>query len=153
MNVIISGYFNPMTAGHLEYIKAAKQLGNVYCIVNSDEQVKLKGSIPFLDQETRLQIILPHVHYAVISNWDIDKSVTNTIKRLHDFDPTDKWIFYNSGDVGTSTVNKVNIRQKEIEICQMLGIEIMYGKEAKIASSSSLIEEAAKIWIKRKLNL
>ena len=40
--VVISGYFNPIHTGHLDYIKAASKLGDrLVVIVNNDEQVKL----------------------------------------------------------------------------------------------------------------
>ena len=42
---IISGYFNPIHTGHLDYIEgAARKCDLLYVIVNSDHQVGLKGS-------------------------------------------------------------------------------------------------------------
>ena len=41
--VAISGYFDPIHVGHLEYIKLARSLGNfLVVIVNNDLQCKLK---------------------------------------------------------------------------------------------------------------
>ena len=55
---IISGYFNPLHTGHLDYIEAAKKHCNLlYAIVNSDFQVTLKGSTPFMNQKDRLRIV------------------------------------------------------------------------------------------------
>lgn len=152
-NVIISGYFNPLHKGHLEYIAQAKRLGIVFAIVNSDYQVQLKGSIPFLDQETRLVVIKPHVYDAIISNFDTDKSVANTIRNLYNRDKSADWILLNSGDVGTAQVNQTRLHPKEQAVCDELGIKIMYGAESKIESSSSLIEKAAREWFKRRLGL
>ena len=46
--IVISGYFNPLHVGHLDYIATAKSLGDeLWVIVNSDEQVEIKGSVPF----------------------------------------------------------------------------------------------------------
>ena len=43
--IIVSGYFNPLHKGHLEYFKKAKSLGKkLFVIVNNDNQRKLKGS-------------------------------------------------------------------------------------------------------------
>ena len=37
--VAVSGYFDPLHVGHLEYFKLAKQLGDkLYVIVNNDVQ-------------------------------------------------------------------------------------------------------------------
>ena len=54
--VAVSGYFNPLHVGHLEMIEKAKKLGDkLVVIVNSDRQVKIKGSVPFMSQADRVQ--------------------------------------------------------------------------------------------------
>ena len=56
--VAISGYFNPIHIGHIAYIQEAKSLGDrLVVIVNNDEQVKLKGSVPFMKEGERLIIL------------------------------------------------------------------------------------------------
>lgn len=46
--IIVSGYFNPIHKGHLEYFNNAKELANeLFVIVNSDLQRGLKGSKNF----------------------------------------------------------------------------------------------------------
>ena len=41
--VIVSGYFDPIHVGHLEYLQMASQLGDtLMVIINNDEQAKLK---------------------------------------------------------------------------------------------------------------
>ena len=43
--VIVSGYFNPLHVGHLEYFRLAKALGDeLFVIVNNDVQRELKKS-------------------------------------------------------------------------------------------------------------
>ncbi|MBY0461541.1 MAG: adenylyltransferase/cytidyltransferase family protein, partial [Gemmataceae bacterium] len=47
--VVASGYFNCLHVGHLRYLEAAAGLGGpLVVIVNSDRQVALKGSVPFM---------------------------------------------------------------------------------------------------------
>ena len=78
--VIISGYFNPLHAGHLDYIEAAKSLGDkLWIIINSDNQVKIKGSVPFQNEYDRLRIVrcLKPVDNAILSI-DKDATVINT---------------------------------------------------------------------------
>ena len=42
--IIVSGYFNPLHKGHIEYFKNAKNYGDVlFVIVNNDYQRKLKA--------------------------------------------------------------------------------------------------------------
>ena len=56
--IIVSGYFNPLHKGHLEYFKKAKSLGKkLFVIVNNDNQRKLKGSKEFMLEDERVLII------------------------------------------------------------------------------------------------
>ena len=51
--MIVSGYFNPIHKGHIEYFNNAKALADeLFVIVNSDHQRALKGSKEF-QQEAR----------------------------------------------------------------------------------------------------
>ena len=46
--IIVSGYFNPLHKGHLEYFQNAKKLADfLFVIVNSDHQRALKQSKEF----------------------------------------------------------------------------------------------------------
>ena len=46
--MIVSGYFNPIHKGHIEYFNNAKALADeLFVIVNSDHQRALKGSKEF----------------------------------------------------------------------------------------------------------
>ena len=46
--IIVSGYFNPIHKGHIEYFNNAKALAEeLFVIVNSDHQRELKGSKEF----------------------------------------------------------------------------------------------------------
>ena len=49
--IIVSGYFNPIHKGHLEYFNNAKTIADkLYVIVNNDHQRALKGSKEFQDE-------------------------------------------------------------------------------------------------------
>ena len=131
ITVCVSGYFNPLHKGHIRYFKEARALGDrLIVIVNTDEQVKLKGSKPFMDQEERLEIVsaVKYVDKAVLSI-DKDESVVETLKLIK---PD---IFAKGGD---RTLE--NIPEKEI--CDKLGIKIveMVGG-TKIQSSSALLKD------------
>ena len=56
--IIVSGYFNPIHKGHLEYFNNAKALADeLIVIVNNDHQRELKGSLAFQEQDERVIIV------------------------------------------------------------------------------------------------
>jgi cytidyltransferase-like protein len=140
--VVISGFFNPLHIGHIDYISSARNLGDfLIVIVNSDDQVKIKGSVPFMNQDDRLRIIrnIKGVDRSVIAI-DKDGSVCQTIreefKRLQNDPFFEDMIFANGGDRKKGGVPE-DILENE------LGIKMIYnvGGE-KVQSSSELIKKA-----------
>ena len=123
--VAISGYFDPLHVGHLEYIKLAKKFGDkLVVIVNNDYQSKLKKGKSFMNESDRLEIVksIIWVDDAIISI-DKDGTVCKSIELLK---PN---IFANGGD-------RKNKEIPESIICNKLGIEIIDGLGKKIRSSS-----------------
>ena len=56
--VIVSGYFDPLHVGHLEYLRMASELGDqLLVIVNNDKQAKLKKGESFMSEKDRMEII------------------------------------------------------------------------------------------------
>jgi cytidyltransferase-like protein len=137
---IVSGYFNPLHLGHLDYINAAKlQCEWLIVIVNNDEQVKLKGSIPFMDEDHRSVIVqnLKAVDEVQLSI-DRTKTVCNTLCYLKGRYKNDELVFFNSGD----RVN--NAESAEISVCQEWGIKYVAIPLQKVYSSSELLAEVSK---------
>ena len=133
--VIVSGYFNPLHKGHLEYFEQAKQHGDqLWVIVNSDYQRELKGSKQFMQEEERLQIIeaLEAVNFAIISV-DQDRTVRESIKLMSLFACGKQIAFANGGDQTNETI-------PERETCEELGIELIDDLGGKVQSSSWLLE-------------
>ena len=139
--VVISGFFNPLHIGHIDYISSARNLGDfLIVIVNSDDQVKIKGSVPFMSQDDRLRIIrnINGVDRSVIAI-DKDESVCQTIReefnRLQNDPFFEDMIFANGGDRKDGKVPE-DILENE------LGIRMVYniGGE-KVQSSSELIKK------------
>ncbi len=134
--VIVSGYFNPLHVGHLEYFRLAKALGDeLFVIVNNDVQRELKKSQKFQLEKERQSIIssLRIVNHCFISI-DNDRSVCNTIKMIfNNFHDEYKFIFANGGD-------QFNINSPESSICAKYGILMKDGLGKKIQSSSLLLK-------------
>ena len=137
VRVCISGYFDPIHKGHLEYIAKAKALtknepwnldSSLVVIVNSDHQAALKKGKSFMGEEERIMILkaLRDVDEVVLSI-DKDRTVCETIKSLH---PRPD-IFCNGGDQFNQSI-------PEAPICETLGIDLVDGLGAKIQSSSWL---------------
>ncbi len=125
--VAVSGYFDPLHVGHLEYFELAAQLGDkLVVIVNNDEQANLKKGRPFMKENDRVAIIkaLRCVDEAFLSI-DKERSVCESIKAVR---PD---IFANGGD---RTIGEV----PETKVCRELGIEIVDNLGKKIRSSSGL---------------
>ena len=56
--IIVSGYFNPIHKGYLEYFNNAKAIADkLFVIVNNDHQRALKGSKEFQGENERLVIV------------------------------------------------------------------------------------------------
>ena len=127
IRVAVSGYFDPIHVGHLEYLRMAKELGDsLVVIVNNNYQCKLKKGKHFMDENDRAEIVkaLRFVDEVFLSI-DNDRTVC---KSLEEIMPD---IFANGGDRATSEV-------PETTICKKFNIRMVDGLGDKIRSSSSL---------------
>lgn len=135
--IIVSGYFNPIHKGHLEYFIHAKARGNLlFVIVNSDHQRALKGSKEFQKEDERLFIVqhIKEVDRAFLSI-DQDRTVCKTLNLLQDqFGGSHQLAFANGGDQTNNSI-------PEVSICQALGIELIDGLGEKVQSSSWLLNK------------
>lgn len=133
--IIVSGYFNPIHKGHLEYFQNAKKNADeLFVIVNSDLQRKLKGSKVFQNEDERMIIInhIKGVDKAFLSI-DQDRTVCKTIQKIADtFGHRYELSFANGGDQSNDTI-------PEKPICQKLGVKLIDGLGDKIQSSSWLL--------------
>jgi len=135
--IIVSGYFNPIHKGHLEYFILAKAKGDLlFVIVNSDHQRTLKGTKEFQKEEERL-FIVQHIGVVdqVFLSIDQDRTVCKTLEMLQSqFGASFQLAFANGGDQN-------NISIPEFPTCQALGIELIDGLGEKIQSSSWLLSK------------
>lgn len=133
--VIVSGYFNPVHKGHLELFQNAKAHGDkLFVVVNNDFQRNLKGSKKFMLEDERVLIINElRIVDKVVLSIDKDKSVVETLKKIHtDFGRKNKLFFANGGD-------QDNTSALEFSICKKLDITLIDGLGEKIQSSSWLL--------------
>ena len=127
IRVAVSGYFDPIHVGHLDYLRMAKELGDyLVVIVNNNYQCKLKKGRHFMDENDRVEIVkaLRFVDEVFLS---VDKDRT-VCKSLEEIKPD---VFANGGDRATSEV-------PETPVCKKFNIKMVDGLGDKIRSSSSL---------------
>lgn len=138
--VITSGFFNPLHIGHINLIKEAKKLGDfLVVIVNNDEQVKLKGSVPFMMEYERIEIIKA-LRYADDVVLAVDKNgfVSKTLEVVAKKHPGDLY-FAKGGDRHSG-----NLPASELKVCDENNIKIINGVGGnKVQSSSWLLKNSA----------
>lgn len=131
--IITSGYFDPIHAGHIEYLKLAKSFGGkVIVILSRDNQCALKKGKAFMPQEER-KIILESIRFVdeVFMSVDKDKSSVESIKAIAEKNKGKEIIYAKGGDRFSSEI-------PEAKICKELGIKIVDKLGNKIQSSSKL---------------
>lgn len=135
--IIVSGYFNPIHKGHIEYFNAAKKLGDVlFVIVNNDFQRELKGSKEFQTQAERLFIVQNiKATDRVFLSIDADRTVCETIRLINKLEAQEyNLAFANGGDQNNNSI-------PEAPICAELNIDLLDGLGEKIQSSSWLLNK------------
>ncbi len=134
--IIVSGYFNPIHKGHLEYFNKSKALADeLIVIVNNDHQRALKGSKEFQKEDERMIIVsnIKAVDKAILSI-DEDRTVCATLKMIaKEFGSEYELAFANGGDQNNDTI-------PERPTCEEVGIALVDGLGDKIQSSSWLLK-------------
>jgi cytidyltransferase-like protein len=133
--VLVTGGFDPLHSGHIEYFKAAKALGNILVVgVNSDAWLERKKGRAFMPSTERIAIIqnLKMVDHCVLFNDDDDTAIEaiNNVKMLY---PNSQIIFANGGD--RTAKNIPEMKCKDVEFA--FGV----GGTNKANSSSWILEE------------
>jgi len=133
--VVITGGFDPLHIGHLDYIRAARNLGNILVVgVNSDEWLVRKKDRPFMPFEERVEIVssLRDVDYAIPFN-DADGSARDAIAWAKRAYPDDTIIFANGGDRTAHNIPEMDVP----DVIFKFGV----GGTEKANSSSHLLQE------------
>lgn len=127
--IAISGGFDPLHKGHVDYIKDAGGFGKVIVILNSDEWLIRKKGYAFMPFEER-KIILESMFFVhrVIAAQDGDDTVLNSLMMLKD---TISY-FGKGGDRWQSNT-------PEAEFCDSYKIPVIYGLGGFKTQSSSVL--------------
>lgn len=140
--VVTSGGFDPLHAGHIEYLISAKQVTKAdihICIVNNDAFLLRKKGYVFMKMQERECIIknIKGVDYVWHST-DSDDTVCTSLKQIRNAFPTTEIIFAKGGDRNTTNT-------PEYSLCKELNIRFVDGLGVKIQSSSELVKHAMEV--------
>ena len=134
--VVVSGYFNPLHAGHVRMIVGAAALGDhLVVVVNNDDQQLLKKGRIIIPLEQRLEVVraLRAVDLALAAV-DPDPSIGGTLRLVRDLVPDADLVFANGGDRSSSA------EIAEAGVCAELGIATVFavGGDEKLDSSTRI---------------
>lgn len=130
--VIATGGFDPLHSGHLEYLKAAQQLGDSLWVgVNSDEWLTRKKGKPFMPLKERRNVLEAIKYVNVTFTFDdSDGTAIDAIKEVRRRIPDCQIIFANGGD-RTAT----NIPEMDCGVDNVTYIFGVGGEDKKNSSS------------------
>ena len=137
MNIsVISGGFDPLHSGHIEYIKSAKKYGERLIVaLNSDDWlIKKKGKyfLPFFERKNILESI-SYVDEVISFKDDELGSCKNALIELKEKYPNDQITFCNGGDRNDTNIPEQNVK----------GVEFKFsvGGDDKKNSSSDILKD------------
>jgi len=135
--VLATGGFDPLHTGHIEYLKAAKALGDILVVgVNSDNWLMRKKGRAFMPLAERCEIVrnLKCADF-VLDFDDSDGTAKHAIWSVRQSYPNDQIIFVNGGDRTDENIPEVNYDDHNIRF--VFGV----GGFNKANSSSWILEE------------
>jgi cytidyltransferase-like protein len=135
--VLVTGGFDPLHSGHIEYFKAARSMGDMLVVgLNSDEWLQRKKGRSFMHIYERQKIVSSlRVVDQVICYPDADGSSKNAITDLRAMYPDATIIFANGGDRTATNIPEMDVADDNVKF--VFGV----GGFDKANSSSWILQE------------
>ena len=135
--VLVTGGFDPVHSGHISYIRAARELGDVLIVgVNSDSWLVRKKGEPFMPLDERGAIIEEFKSVDVVIVFDdSDGTAIDAIKQVLDLYPEDEVLFANGGDRTLDNIPEMVVESERLHF--VFGV----GGEDKKNSSSWILKD------------
>ena len=133
--VLVTGGFDPLHSGHIEYFKAARTLGDMLVVgINSDAWLERKKGRAFMPSTERVNIIqnLRQVDHCVLFD-DSDCTAREAIRNAKMLYPNSQIVFANGGDRTADNIPEMT--EPDVEF--VFGV----GGTNKLNSSSWILEE------------
>lgn len=137
--VVATGGFDPIHSGHIAYLEAAAQLGDVLVVgVNSDAWLTRKKGHPFMPGHERVAVLksMTCVDHCVLFD-DTDGSAIEAIRNAKLLYPNAKVIFCNGGDRTIHNIPEQRAFKDDPTVEFVFGV----GGEHKMNSSSWILQE------------
>ena len=135
--VVVTGGFDPIHSGHIDYIREAAKLGDILIVgVNSDKWLTRKKGKPFMNYQERTEVVnaLKWVDH-VLSFDDSDDTACSLLETLKKtwIGKGDELIFANGGDRNSTNNNEAKVE----------GVTFVYGVggDFKMNSSSTILKK------------
>jgi len=128
--IVVSGGFDPIHSGHIEYLKSAKELGDKLIVaLNSDNWLEKKKGKPFMIFNERKSILEAIQYVDEVIDFEDDKkgSCINALNVIKQSYPNNMIYFVNGGDR-----NQENIPEMSVS-----GIEFVFGVGGEDKKNSS----------------
>lgn len=123
--ILVSGGFDPPHIGHIRMFKEAAKWGDLVVAINSDDWLMRKKGYVFMPWEERAEIIREFASVTVVTKFDdSDDTACDAIRK---FRPD---AFANGGD-------RKKDNTPEMELCDKLGIQMLWGIGGKDKPQSS----------------
>ena len=137
--VIVTGGFDPIHSGHINYIREARKLGDMLIVgPNSDRWLQRKKGKAFMSYDERSTILkaLEGVDHVMSYNDDCDDS-SDLIKIVNSRYPDSEIIFANGGDRGEGNVAEQKLKSNMPNLTFAFGV----GGDYKANSSRWILEK------------
>lgn len=138
--VIVTGGFDPLHSGHLEYFKEAKSLGDYLVVgINSDSWLTRKKGRPFMPQSERAAIIkeleVVDQVFCLDDEHDAAGDCSLFLEVCCDYFEDDEVIFANGGDRTPRNMPENSVHKSNLSFAYGIG------GDNKMNSSSWLLDE------------
>ena len=130
--VLVTGGFDPLHSGHIAYIRAAREWGDVLVVgLNSDEWLTRKKGKAFMPLEERLAVMgeLRSVDVLIVFD-DSDGTAIDAINKVLEMYPGDMVIFANGGDRTLENIPEMVVDSNRLQFVFGVG-----GEDKKNSSS------------------
>ena len=114
--IVVSGGFDPIHSGHIEYLKCAKDYGDKLIVaLNSDnwlEKKKGKPFMPFLERKKILEAI-QYVDEVIDFKDDKKGSCIDALQKIKKLYPDNQIFFANGGDRNSKNIPEMSVPEIE----------------------------------------